>query len=143
VSEGARVGDFDEARLVAGIDLLGRTGAKQTQVRYSDDEEPVVWIATALYDVVPIDQPEADPVEQWEAAGALNPISAVLRLCEKIVDGGTCTHCGRSTGVALGLDSMPLPAFVCWYQFDPELRTFRRSCEGDTPNRAERRRRQR
>jgi hypothetical protein len=21
---------------------------------------------------------------------------------------------------------------VCWYRFDPELKTFRRGCEGDT-----------
>jgi hypothetical protein len=29
------------------------------------------------------------------------------------------------------VDSMPLNESVCWYQWDPEMKTFRRGCEGD------------
>jgi hypothetical protein len=55
----------------------------------------------------------------------------VLRLCAQVVDGGRCTHCRRPTGLSEDLDAMPLDRLVCWYQWDPELATFRRGCEGD------------
>jgi hypothetical protein len=113
---------LDDPRLIAAVDLIGRTGAKSFAIRYSDDEQPVVWSAVADY---------GDG--RAEAAGALHPLVAVLRLAELLIDGGTCTHCGRPTGVHTDRvpESMPLDQFVCWYQFDPELSTFRRGCEGD------------
>lgn len=58
---------------------------------------------------------------------------AVLRLLEQVVDGGRCTHCRRPTGVSEDWTAtLPLEETFCWYVFDPELETFRRSCEGDT-----------
>jgi hypothetical protein len=41
-----------------------------------------------------------------EADGALNPVAAVLRLASEVA--------------------------FCWYRFDPELTTYRRTCEGRT-----------
>jgi hypothetical protein len=112
---------LDEPRLLAGIDLLRRTGAAETQIRFHDDEKPVVWIAVAVYS------------QGAEAAGALDPVLAVLRLCEQVIDGGQCVHCKRPAGLDPDtLDRMPLDKLVCWYQYDPELQTFRRGCEGDT-----------
>jgi hypothetical protein len=112
---------LDEPRLLAGVDLLRRTGATETQIRFHDDEKPVVWLAVAVYS------------QGAEAAGALDPTLAVLRLCEQVVDGGQCTHCKRPAGLDPDtLDRMPLDQLVCWYQYDPELQTFRRGCEGDT-----------
>jgi hypothetical protein len=123
------VSDVDD-RMAAGVAMLGRTGAQTFRVGYSaeDDGDPVVWYAVA----------------QWvgnraEAAGALDPVTAVMRLCEQVIDGGMCAHCHRPT---IFDPEGPLPpnpmddalaAMGCVYAWDPELRTFRRSCEGEAP----------
>lgn len=122
-----------DPRLVAGVDLLGRTGALWTQIRWSDDEEPTVWFAVVCHnrgeDGRP--RPENQPgTLVHETSAAMNPVQAVLRLCERIVDGGTCKHCERPTGFHEDIDLMPLDEMICWYQWDPELKTFRRGCAG-------------
>ena len=62
----------------------------------------------------------------------MTPLRAVLRLLDLVIDGGSCTHCGRQTFVSDDFtQSMPLDRLVCWYVYDPEVKTFRRSCEGD------------
>ena len=107
--------------MLAATDLVRRTGAKQVQVRYQDDEEPTVWIAVALY---------AD--ERVEVAAGMNPVRAMLRLCETLVDGGICTHCHRPTGLEPdSITAPPMSDLFCWYVYDPELKVFRRGCEGD------------
>jgi hypothetical protein len=120
-----------DPRAMAGVDMLRRTGAQSFQLRYSDDEEPVVWVAVAAYSAVnPLTGKQA---EHYECAGALNPTAAIMRLCEQLIDGGTCQHCGRPT--IFNTDSQPgdlLNAVGCVYAYDPELKTFRRDCEGDS-----------
>jgi hypothetical protein len=110
-----------EALLLAAVDLLGRTGASEFQIRYCEEEQPVIWMAAAKWD------------GQWQAAAAMQPVLAVLRLCDEVIDGGTCQHCQRPTGITADLDAMPLDRLFCWYQYDPELKTFRRGCAGDAP----------
>lgn len=112
-----------DPRATAGIDMLRRVGASQVQLRFSDDEEPVVWIA-----VVGLKQSRRRIYH--DAAAALDPTTAILRLCEKLIDGGQCAHCKRPTGFDPDADTMPLNELVCWYQWDPELAVFRRGCEG-------------
>jgi hypothetical protein len=110
---------LDEPKLLAAIDFIRRTGARSVQVRYSDDEEPVVWFVVASFDG-----------DRHEVDASLHPTRAALRLCERLADGGQCRHCGRPTGLEPdSLDTMPLDELVCWYQYDPELATFRRGCE--------------
>jgi hypothetical protein len=47
-----------------------------------------------------------------------------------LVDGAMCAHCGKPTGLEPTLlVDMPFPEHICWYQYDPELKTFRRGCE--------------
>jgi hypothetical protein len=112
--------ELDDAKLKAGLDFIRRTGATGLQVRYSDDELPVVWMVVAQYG------------EHAEVDAALNPVRATLRLCERLADGGGCTHCDKPTGLTPdSFDAMPLPSHICWYQWDPERETFRRGCEGD------------
>jgi hypothetical protein len=118
---------------MAGVDLIRRVGALQFQIRYSDDEQPAIWVAVAGFN---LNHGRPVPAKQkgklhWESASALDPTIAILRLCESLIDGGTCQHCQRPTGFTPDLDRMPLDELVCWYQFDPELATFRRGCEGD------------
>lgn len=126
----------EDPRLIAGAKLIERTGALSFQIRYSDDEQPVVWMAVAEYHMGPSGRPVAKnkPGRQvFEAAAAMDPVRAVLRLCDQLVDGGVCAHCNRPTGVTEDWRTdMPLANVVCWYVFDPETESFRRSCKGDT-----------
>jgi hypothetical protein len=112
----------DDPIFLAGIDLLRRTGQLQFQIRYSDDEEPVVWLAVGMW---------KGPTRKvvYDTAAALHPTKAVLRLCEQVMDGGQCQHCRRPSGFSEDFDAMPMNDLVCWYQYDPELKTFRRGCE--------------
>ena len=112
---------MDEKRLHAGVELIRRTGAESVATRY-DDEPPTIWIAVAAY-----------PTGHHDVAAGLDPLTAVMRLCEHLVDGGTCTHCGRPTAFENSLNSQPLADVICWYQFDPELSTYRRGCEAEIP----------
>ena len=81
---------------LAGVDLIGRTGATGFQIRYSDDEEPTVWVAVANHRGT------------HSVAAALHPGRAVMRLCEELIDGGECTHCHRvATFVIPGEDRLP------------------------------------
>lgn len=111
----------DDPRLFAAVDMLGRTGADSVQFRFSDDEQPTVWIVVGLWG------------DRAEAAAGMGPVTAILRLCEEIVDGGSCTHCGRIAAFEADLvETGPLmDGLLCVTMWDPELSTFRRSCEGD------------
>jgi len=113
------------AELVAACaEMLGRMGVGELRVGYTDpdDGEPVAWYAMAYFRVQ----------GAWEAAGAMTPDRALYRLCEQVMDGGHCTHCGRPTGVVDDARAADMPANdqICWYALDPELKRFRRECEG-------------
>lgn len=118
--------DAHDDLLVACTTFVGRAGATNFQLRFSDDETPVVWIAVAEF---------RDGAA--EAAAALSPALAAVRLVEQLADGGTCAHCGRPSGATVEWKAdMPLADVVCWSVYDPEVKRFRRSCEGDTTGRA-------
>lgn len=110
----------------AGADMLQRMGAGQMRIGHTDEDdgEPVVWYVTAFFKLP----------GTWEAAGAMSPASAMFRLLERAMDGGTCQHCKRPTGVVDDTQAADMPGteLICWYAFDPELTKFRRSCEGET-----------
>lgn len=112
----------EERMVVAGTEMVHRLGLSGLEIRYSDDHLPVVWMAIALYENPKL---RAQP----QVAAALTPADAIYRLLEQLVDGGICTHCRRPTGITRDLHDMPAPELVCWYQYDPELNTFRRGCE--------------
>ena len=113
-----------DPRGTAAIDMLGRTGARGIQIRWSDDEEPTVWLAVATYG--------QGNDERHETAAALEPVTALLRLCELLIDGAECQHCHRLTSFVPDMDTSLLDEISCVYAWDPELETFRRGCEGST-----------
>ncbi|MCB0968293.1 MAG: hypothetical protein KDB37_15785 [Ilumatobacter sp.] len=115
-----------QAKLSAAVAMIGRCGAASVQIRWSDDEDPVVWFVVAEFDE-----------GVWETAAGRDPIEAALRCAEQLVDGATCVHCGRPTALDTDWQS-PVTSIadmtglaLCAYVYDPELHTFRRSCEGE------------
>lgn len=113
---------LDDRKLVALVDLIGRTGAKDFAIQWTElERQPpkVAWIASASHG------------KHLTIGAALEPVQAAYRLAEQLIDGGECTHCHRMTGV----DEDPFASKVfddaiCFYRYDPELKTFRRTCEG-------------
>jgi hypothetical protein len=64
----------DNKRLVEAITYLRRNcGARAFQLRYSDDEQPVIWMALAIVEG-----------GGHEVAASLHPVRAVERLCERL-----------------------------------------------------------
>jgi hypothetical protein len=117
---------LNEPRFLAAVKLIERTGATGFRIGHTDEEEdglPVIWHATATY------------AQGYEVAASLSPVEAVLRLCEQLIDGGQCRHCGQNTIFDPDPPSEDhltelLDRMGCRYAWDPELATFRRSCEG-------------
>lgn len=122
-----------DPRFIALVDVVRRTGAAEVQIRYDEEQQPIVWVAVAGYRVHGGRPRSTGKVNHWKAAGAIDPLGAVYRLAEEAIDGGHCTHCQRPTGITDDWTvTMPLDDLVCWYVYDPEMQTFRRSCEGDS-----------
>jgi hypothetical protein len=106
-----------DARFIASVDLIGRTGAEEFRIQYCDEEAPpVIWMASASWNGI------------WEVAASINPLTAVFRLLDEVIDGAICTHCERPSGFEPSTDPMPLSTHVCWYQWDPSTKKFARGC---------------
>ncbi len=127
-----------EGKLVAAVDMIGRMGGKEFQLRFDDRDldggTPVVWMALARWDRL-LGRQVPDDV-RWQATGGVTPWQAIFRLLESVMDGGTCAHCHKPTAVDERPPDAALMAteeVVCWYRYDPEVKTFRRQCEGVVP----------
>lgn len=119
---------LDDPRFLAALEFIQHTGASQLQIRYSDDEQPVIWMVVALYD-----GQNPGNTKGVDVDAATGPLRAALRLCERLADGGQCVHCSRPSGFDPdSLDTLPMNEFICWYQFDPGARKFIRGCTDAT-----------
>lgn len=103
----------------AGVDLLGRTGADEFFNRTEKTFLPVAWILTVRWG------------DRWETTSGHTAEQAMFRMLQEVVDGGMCLHCNLPTAVVRDFEDDLDRDHVCWYQFDPELKKFRRSCEGE------------
>ena len=121
-----------DPRYVAAIDLIRRNGAREIQLRYDEEQKPIVWVATAGFSIIDGKISGRGKVNAHQAGGGLDPLTAIFALCRACLDRrGQCVHCGRNTMFDENFESQPLALFYCWYQWDPELKMFRRGCEGD------------
>jgi hypothetical protein len=121
------IGVGDDPRLVALTKLIGHTGASGFQLRYDDNEEPLVWIAVASYE----DDESASTIHQVGAG--LTPIQAAYRVTESLMDGGQCTHCHRPSAVALDPAEIIGDEVICWYVYRDARQEFVRDCEDEFP----------
>jgi hypothetical protein len=130
-------------RYLALVKLIERTGAASYRIEHTDPANGVVmWIAISEHQA---QRPRGESgAKRVPSAGAgQTPLVATYELASRLVDGGTCAHCARTSGI----ESLDTPLAVelrgftdhqsgavvdlCWYRYDPELKTYRRSCEGD------------
>lgn len=80
----------DEDALIAGVDLVGRSGARAIEIAYDDDDpEKVTWSATATFNGAKLFfDGKADPVEAVEA------------LARRLLQGARCRRCGKPIRLA-------------------------------------------
>lgn len=122
----------DDPRFIALVDVIRRSGAAEFQIRFDDEQNPIVWVAVVGYKMHRGQPRSLGKVNKYVVAAALEPLIACYQLAEKLFDGGECAHCRRPTGITDDWEAkLPLPEMICWYVYDPENKTFRRSCEGD------------
>lgn len=75
--------NLDEDALMAAADLVGRTGAKEFQIGYLNDDPPHQWYAHASY--------KGTRITEDDHKG---PIEAAEALARRLLTGGKCTKCG-------------------------------------------------
>jgi|tagenome__1003787_1003787.scaffolds.fasta_scaffold20883163_2 hypothetical protein len=115
-----------DPRFRPATDLISRTGAKRFELLHSDGPALDVWMAVARYH---------DGEDRSECAAAFEPMEAVFRLCERLLDRGHCTHCGKRTAFfdalrpAYDAVRATIDGHRCPYVFDGERKTFRRGCD--------------
>lgn len=130
----AAVDKLEDPRFLPAVDMLRRTGVRAFQVRWSDDEEPIVWFCVGQYSIGEGGKPQGEgELNHWESASGHDPMEALLRLIERVMDGGVCVHCHRPAMFVATLDDSPSPfdPLVCITSWDPELSVYRRDCEGN------------
>lgn len=115
--------------LTAGIEMIGRSGADEFQIRYHDDEEPTLWMAAASW--------KRPGGTYWDSAGGMTPRSAVLRLVGIVFENALCIRCQRKMTFSPQKREDILPkdletrvkSDTCYTGWDPETKKFLRDCE--------------
>lgn len=132
IFEGADIeAALKDPRYIAAIDLVRRNGAREIQLRYDDEQKPIVWVAVAGFSIINGRPSDRGKINAHQAGGGLDPLTAIFALCHACLDRrGVCVHCSRNTMFDETFEPQPLEDFYCWYQWDPEMKTFRRGCEG-------------
>jgi hypothetical protein len=86
--------DFDQDALIAGVDLMGRSGARNIEIGYLHDDVPIEeagWYAQASYNgarLIAEDKP--------------GPVEAVEALARKMLRGARCRRCGKMVELSDG-----------------------------------------
>ncbi len=110
----------DQKLIAALTDLFARCGVRAASAHIEVSMTPAVFVLRCSWDDGRVD-----------VMGGVTLAQAMFRMAQHIVDGGVCTHCDKPTGVARDFEDDLDAEIACWYQMDPELSRFRRSCEGD------------
>jgi len=117
----------DDPKLIAGVEMIGRTGSVSFHISYDDRDEhvPTFWVAIAEHGT--------SKGPHHTLGAGFDPLSAVMKLCSALVDGGRCRYCHKPTAFD---EDFTGPDFgeqlLCWYKYDETKKSFVRSCEGTT-----------
>jgi hypothetical protein len=123
-----------DPRFFPALDLLKRTGVRQVQVRYHDEEHPTIWNVVGKWyadehDMIVATKDEAEGT-MWRVAAGFDPAQALFALLQGLIgehSGGACTYCMRLT--ALDVSDPPRDRLVdnfCWWTFNGS--EFERGC---------------
>lgn len=110
--------------LTASLQVIGRTGARNAEIGYDDDREPTTWWAKAGY-----------RGDRLYVEGHPDPATAADALVAGLLNGGTCTACGRHVTNVRALRSR---TDLCYWS-KPDGIFWQSECR--TPARQNRRRR--
>lgn len=77
--------DFDHEALAAGVELVGRAGARSIDIGYLNDDPPYEWYAQAFFNGVKVIEEKHD-----------DPATAVETLAANLLHEGTCRCCGKT-----------------------------------------------
>lgn len=122
-----------DPRFTAAIDFLKRQGAREFQIRYDEEQAPIVWVAVVGYAWRDGRPRSSGKINGYQTGAGLDPLSAIFDLLRSSLNfRGRCQHCERNTMFDESFGEQPLDDVYCWYQWDPELQSYRRGCEGDT-----------
>lgn len=117
-------------RTAALADLARRGGAARWTIHHTEEGDgPVVWVAVA-------EMRKGYGREPIITGSGIDPYRAAHDLAERILDGGQCAHCLRVIVVEehdapVGGPALLPESVTCPYAYDPELKTYRRGCEGE------------
>lgn len=103
-----------DPRFTATIDLIGRAGAVNVQIRFCEEEQPMVCMIVAEFRA------------HHQTGIGLTPVEAVFDLAHKLVEGAVCVHCYRPARFDPNGD-MSTGVF-CLYRWLPLYNGFRRGC---------------
>lgn len=117
---------------LAAVDAIAHTGAKNFEIRWCEEQDPTVWFALSTH--------ISGGQERQSIYAGFNPTEATIGLAEKLIDGGVCAHCLKMTifepdwtaPMIRNFKIGDIDVYHCTYQYDPEMKKFRRSCEGET-----------
>ena len=133
--------ELNHPAFIAGMNLLARTGAGAIQIRCSCDDVPAVWMLIVQYPNPLSVLAEAStngshaPEIFYETACGLGPLEAVMRLCNEVLAGSTCSFCARSVRfqvfntVDVAAAGAPPDPTVCVVEWDNTEGQFRPSCK--------------
>lgn len=105
-------------RTTAGLALLGRSGARAAEVAYDDDGPTVKWRATATWQGTKV----------WSEDFPY-PAHAVEDLLSRVLNGGQCTRCERTTVVGVVAEGFCCFVVTAANLDNPESYRYTRTCE--------------
>jgi hypothetical protein len=99
--------DLDEDAVIACVDLAGRTGARNMEFGFLNDDPPHKWYANARY--------RGARISVEDLAG---PVEAADALARRLLSGAKCMHCRRR----VVLSAAPAEGIVCrWRRMGPAV----------------------
>lgn len=108
-------------RLLAVVDVLGHTGAREIEIAHQEEcgePEPIMWHVTALY----------KGTKMWSHHYPY-PAQAAEDLMARVMNGGHCKRCNRD--IVVGMDAHGFCCFTLTAADLDEPKSYRyiRSCE--------------